>query len=65
MIILTASTTQKIKAYSTHMDVANSLLALMDYYHVTSLAEITEEMGIHFLQLLQNGDIIIGGFYYG
>ena len=65
MVILTTSTTQKIKAYSTHMDIANSLLALMDYYHVTSLAEITEEMGIHFLQLLQNGDIIIGGFYYG
>ena len=65
MVILTTSTTQKIKAYTTHMDIANSLLALMDYYHVTSLAEITEEMGIHFLQLLQNGDITIGGFYYG
>ena len=52
-------TTLAIKAYATDRFQQNSLLALMDYFKVTNLQEITQEMGEIFLAKLESGEIRI------
>lgn len=54
---MSATTTQKIKAFSQDEQRADSLLALMSYYKVNSLMEISEQMGLAFLAKLENGEI--------
>lgn len=57
MITMTALTTQKIKAFAHDEEQANSLLALMNYYKVNNLLEISEQMGLAFLSKLERGEI--------
>lgn len=52
-------TTKKIKDYATDSEQSNSLLALLDYYDKTSLMEISEVMGLEFLEKLEKGEIKI------
>ena len=52
-------TTLAIKAYATDRFQQNSLEALMDYYSVTNLQAITQEMGEEFLAKLESGEIRI------
>lgn len=49
--------TGKIRAYSCDERQTDSLLAVMDFYHTTRLADITDEMGLYFLQKLKDGEI--------
>ena len=56
---LDTATTLAIKAYATDRFQQNSLLALMDYFKVTNLQEITQEMGEIFLAKLESGEIRI------
>lgn len=56
---MTSETTQAIKKYSTDYEDSNALLALMDYYDVTNLHDISESMGLVFLKKLQDGEIIL------
>lgn len=51
--------TGAIREYSRDENQSDSLLALMDYYGVTRLMDITNEMGIYFLQKLKDGEIHI------
>lgn len=44
----------KIKQYSRDTEIADSLLALMDYYDKTNLMDISEEQALKFLALLEN-----------
>ena len=57
MITMTALTTQKIKAFAHDEEQADSLLALMNYYKVNNLLEISEQMGLAFLSKLESGEI--------
>jgi hypothetical protein len=59
MIAMTYDTTMQIAKYSTDEKHSNALEALMDYWHVTNLANISEEMGLEFLGKLQRGEIRI------
>lgn len=54
---MTALTTQKIKAFAHDEEQADSLLALMNYYKVNNLLEISEQMGLAFLSKLESGEI--------
>lgn len=54
---MTALTTQKIKAFAHDEEQADSLLALMNYYKVNNLLEISEQMGLAFLSKLERGEI--------
>lgn len=54
---MSTATTQKIKAFSQDEQQADSLLALMNFYKVNSLMEISEQMGLAFLAKLENGEI--------
>lgn len=54
---MTALTTQKIKAFAHDEEQADSLLALMNYYKVNNLLEISEQMGLVFLSKLESGEI--------
>lgn len=54
---MTALTTQKIKAFAHDEEQAGSLLALMNYYKVNNLLEISEQMGLAFLAKLESGEI--------
>lgn len=56
---MTHDTTMQIAKYSTDEKRGNALEALMDYWHVTNLANISEEMGLEFLAKLQSGEIRI------
>ena len=56
---MTSHTIRAIKQYSINYRIGDSLVALMDYYNVTNLACITEEMGLIFLKKLQEGEIKI------
>ena len=51
--------TGAIREYSRDENQSDSLLALMDFYGVTRLADITDEMGKYFLQKLKDGEIRI------
>lgn len=54
---MTTLTTQKIKAFAHDKEQADSLLALMKYYGVNRLLEISEQMGLEFLAKLESGEI--------
>ena len=54
-----AELTTKIREYSTDIKQQNSFLALLDYYNVNSLMEVTQEMGEEFLAKLESGEIRI------
>ena len=54
-----SETTRRIKAFATDREQTNSLLALMDWYGVTNLRDITEEQGQEFLAKLESGEIRI------
>lgn len=54
---MTALTTQKIKAFAHDEEQEDSLLALMNYYKVNNLLEISEQMGLAFLAKLESGEI--------
>ena len=54
---MTSETTQSIKKYSTDYEDSNALLALMDYYDVNNLHDVSESMGLVFLKKLQDGEI--------
>lgn len=56
---MTASTTAKISRYSTDERGQTALLALMDFYSVTNLLSISEEMGLEFLKKLESGEVVI------
>lgn len=51
--------TRKIKEYATDAFRQNSFEALMDYFGVTNLQAITQEMGEIFLAKLESGEIRI------
>lgn len=54
---MTSETTKAIKKYSTDYEDSNALLALMDYYNVTNLHDVSESMGLVFLKKLQDSEI--------
>lgn len=56
---ITDDTIKKIKRYSVHKDMSDSLLALLDYYDKNSLQEISEQEGLEFLRKLRYGEIKI------
>ena len=59
VIKLDSKITGAIRAYSRDENQSDSLLALMDFYNTTRLMDITNEMGIYFLQKLKDGEIRI------
>lgn len=56
---ITDDTIKKIKRYSVHKDMSDSLLALLDYYDKNSLQEISEQEGLEFLRKLRYKEIKI------
>lgn len=56
---ITDDTIKKIKRYSVHKDMSDSLLALLDYYDKNRLQEISEQEGLEFLRKLRYGEIKI------
>lgn len=54
---MTYSTTMAIRAYSRDEAQTDAFEALLDYYGKTNLLNISEEMGLAFLQKLRNGEI--------
>lgn len=54
---MTGKTTRQIKAFSTDKKNGNALVALMDWYGVARLQDVTEEMGQEFLEKLRNGEV--------
>ena len=61
VIKMSSETTGAIRAYSHDENQSDSLLALMDWYGVTRLADISEEQGREFLDKLRRGEIRIYG----
>lgn len=61
VIEMSSETTGAIRAYARDEEQADSLLALMDWYGVTRLADISEEQGQEFLDKLRRGEIRIYG----
>jgi hypothetical protein len=59
VITLDTATTLAIKSFATDAFQQNSFEALMDYFGVTSLQAITQEMGEAFLAKLESGEIRI------
>lgn len=59
VIKLNSVITREIKAYSRDDQMADSLLALLDYYGVTRLADISDSQGQEFLGKLERGEIRI------
>lgn len=56
---MTHETTMKIKSYSRDEAQTDAYNALLDYYDKTRLSDISEEMGLAFLQKLRDGEIRI------
>jgi hypothetical protein len=56
---ITDDTIKKIKRYSIHKDMSDSLLALLDYYDKNRLQDISEQEGLEFLRKLRYGEIKI------
>lgn len=54
---MTYSTTMAIRAYSRDEAQTDAFNALLDYYDKTNLLNISEEMGLAFLQKLRDGEI--------
>ena len=61
VIKLNSAITREIKAYSRDDQMADSLLAVMDYFGVTRLADISDSQGQEFLDKLNRGEIRIYG----
>ena len=59
VIKLDSKVTGAIRAYSRDENQSDSLLALMDFFGTTRLSDITNEMGLYFLQKLKDGEIRI------
>ena len=59
VIKLNSVITREIKAYSRDDQMADSLLAVMDYFGVTRLADISDSQGQEFLGKLERGEIRI------
>ena len=59
VIKLNSVITREIKAYSRDDQMADSLLALLDYYGVTRLTDISDSQGQEFLGKLERGEIRI------
>jgi hypothetical protein len=57
MITMTYGTTMAIRAYSRDEAQTDAFEALLDYYGKTNLLNISEEMGLAFLQKLRDGEI--------
>lgn len=57
MITMTHDTTMAIRAYSRDEAQTDAYEALLDYYGKTNLLNISEEMGLAFLQKLRDGEI--------
>lgn len=55
----TSETILKIKEYSTDLRQSDSLEALMAYYGVNSLANITQKQAEAFLSKLESGEVRI------
>jgi hypothetical protein len=56
---VTHETTIAIKAYSRDEAQTDAYSALLDYYDKTRLSDISEEMGLAFLQKLRDGEICL------
>lgn len=56
---MTEKTTFAIKKFATDEEQANAFEALFDYYGVTNLLSVSEEMGLEFLAKLESGEIRI------
>lgn len=54
---MTHSTTVAIKAFSRDENQTDAYEALLNYYGKTNLLNISEEMGLAFLQKLRDGEI--------
>lgn len=54
---MTHDTTMKIKSYSRDEEQTDAYETLLDYYGKTNLLNISEEMGLAFLQKLRDGEI--------
>ena len=54
---MSEATTRKIKSYSRDEMQTDAFNALLDYYGKTNLLNISEEMGLAFLQKLRDGEI--------
>ena len=54
---MTHATTMEIKSYSRDEAQTDAYNALLDYYDKTRLSDISEEMGLAFLQKLRDGEI--------
>lgn len=48
-----------IKEYSRDTEQTDAFCALLDYYGKTRLMDITDEMGLYFLNLLRSGNVRI------
>lgn len=59
VIDLNSVITGEIRAYSRDDQMADSLLAVMDYFGVTRLADISDSQGQEFLGKLERGEIRI------
>lgn len=57
--MMTHKTTMEIRKFSRSNDVADSLLALMDYYKVSNLRCISEDQALNFLEKLKSGEICL------
>lgn len=57
LITMTHATTMEIKSYSRDEAQTDAYNALLDYYGKTRLSDISEEMGLAFLQKLRDGEI--------
>lgn len=58
---MTSYTTKVIRELSKDAEQASGLLALMNYWHKTNLANISEPMALEFLEKVRNGEIKIEG----
>lgn len=56
---MTETTTKAIKEYSKDYRNGDALVALMDYYDVPNLMQISEENARKFLEKLKSGEIKI------
>lgn len=54
---MTYDTTMAIRTYSKDYEQTDAYEALLDYYGKTNLLNISEEMGLAFLQKLRDGEI--------
>jgi hypothetical protein len=56
---MTYKTTEAIKKFSHDKKRSDALIALLDYYSVDRLMDISESQALAFLEKLKNGEITI------